>query len=84
MPYERFQVEGLGEHIRSHLIGGYQDQLHLASMLQLPHLEDLAFDMARVLTGGSAVAQVVGPFVVDANLHGAVLEVADAPVSAPK
>ena len=49
MPYERLQIERLGEHIRSHLIGGYQDQFHLASMLQLPHLENLAFDMTRVL-----------------------------------
>ena len=78
MPYERFQVKRLGEHIRSHLIGGYQDQLHLTSALQLPHLENLAFDVTRVLTGSGAVAQVVGPFVVDANLHGFVLEIADA------
>ena len=67
---EHLAREHLGEHVRRVGLRGDVLDHDGAGAAKLPHLEQLAVDVTRVLSRSEAVAQVVGALVVGARLDG--------------
>jgi len=76
---ERLLVEDLGEEVGRVLGGGHVRDGHDAEAAELAHLEELAVDVARVLSRVEAVAEVVGGLVVGVDLDRLINLVAQKP-----